>query len=408
MPSGPLAAQKAPFGQVILLVNHAGKLLDRVAGLSVLERQLLTLARAGVRRVLITVPEPKGIERLRRPPGMEVSWVGPGSDEAEARLTPPYTTVSADYLIDPDVLKAVLRHPHDQPTSYQDTASRGIVQAVPMRSDLVTRFQTRELPSGTYVLLETPPDKTWSWLVRRAIKSQDSFMARNFDRKISLAVTRRLIDTSIHPNHMTIFSTLLGLTGAGLLAPGVPLATVLGALVVWLHTVLDGCDGELARLRMQTSRWGGILDFWGDNLVHFALFSCLGLGLYHSSKRPIFLLLGGVAALSSFISAFLVYRHSSRRARRREAEGAASEAAPLFQGLEDLASDAGGQAPAGALRRGLARLEHILSQRDFVYLLVFLALSGHLDLFLWAAGIGTPLFLLILIGLSGFAEGPEF
>ena len=36
---------------------------------------------------------------------------------------------------------------------------------------------------------------------------------------------------------------------------------------------LDGCDGELARLKFKESRWGGLLDFWGDNSrAYFDLF----------------------------------------------------------------------------------------------------------------------------------------
>src|SRR2546426_3192414 len=36
------------------------------------------------------------------------------------------------------------------------------------------------------------------------------------------------------------------------------------------HSILDGCDGELARLKFQHSRWGAVLDFWCDNVVHVA------------------------------------------------------------------------------------------------------------------------------------------
>ena len=42
------------------------------------------------------------------------------------------------------------------------------------------------------------------------------------------------------------------------------------------HSILDGCDGELARLKFQESRWGGILDFWGDNVVHSVIFAVHG------------------------------------------------------------------------------------------------------------------------------------
>jgi len=392
------AEPKGPFTEVVLSVNHPDRMFMRLAGLSILERQLFTLAKAGVRKVCIsvTMPRGRGAERLLTPEGLEVAWVGTG--KMRAMPQPPYASVSADYLIDPATLGKILLGMHARPLSYQDPSRKGVilaggvVQIVPHRSDVVTHFEKAEMPGDSCILLEFPADKPWSWLVRHAIKAQDSFMARNFDRKISLAVTRRLIDTWVHPNHMTVFSTLLGLAGAALLASGLPSVMIAGTLIVWLHTVLDGCDGELARLRLQTSRLGGTLDFWGDNLVHFALFSCMGWGLRAATGNRVFLLLGGVAAASSLASAFLVYLHSTRR----KASGG-----PLFQGLEDLA-EGDGRRP-GAIARILARVEHILSQRDFIYLLVLLAVAGRLDLFLWAAGIGAPAFLLVLVWLQAFA-----
>ena len=52
----------------------------------------------------------------------------------------------------------------------------------------------------------------------------------------------------------------------------------IGALLFLAHSILDGCDGELARLKFQQSRWGGVLDFWGDNVVHTVIFGCMGIG----------------------------------------------------------------------------------------------------------------------------------
>src|SRR5438046_831238 len=51
-----------------------------------------------------------------------------------------------------------------------------------------------------------------------------------------------------------------------------------GALLCLTPSRLDGCDGELARLRFLESRRGAILDFWGDNLVHVAVFGCIAVG----------------------------------------------------------------------------------------------------------------------------------
>jgi hypothetical protein len=115
-------------------------------------------------------------------------------------------------------------------------------------------------------------------VILRLVKDSEGFMSRHLERKISLAVTRKLVETRITPNAMTLVSLGIGLVGASffVLPPGP--GHVVGSLLFWLHSVLDGCDGELARLKFAESRWGGLLDFWGDNVVHSAVFSAIAAG----------------------------------------------------------------------------------------------------------------------------------
>src|SRR5205085_4211542 len=87
----------------------------------------------------------------------------------------------------------------------------------------------------------------------------DGYLAR-FDRRISIALSRLLIRTPIVPNAITALSLLVGLGGAVLLASAPWSVAVLGAVCLWLSCILDGCDGEVARLKMLTSRWGGRFD----------------------------------------------------------------------------------------------------------------------------------------------------
>src|SRR5262249_592510 len=115
-------------------------------------------------------------------------------------------------------------------------------------------------------------------LVRSLGKSTDGFMERNIERPISRILSRQLAKTSVTPNQMTLVSAAVGLPAAPFFLSASPLWQTLGALIFLVHSILDGCDGELARLKFQESRWGGILDFWGDNVVHAAIFGCVALG----------------------------------------------------------------------------------------------------------------------------------
>ncbi|MFH2202506.1 MAG: CDP-alcohol phosphatidyltransferase family protein [Elusimicrobiota bacterium] len=387
--------------RAVLSVDHRFLLFEDIGGMRVIERQLFTLARAGIREVwLSTHPlKEKAVKALRWPKDLAVRWAQWAEDEYSAdksdedeQCEPPYASVSGDHFIRLEALRELFTTFHKLPTSYQDGNHYGVVQIALKPSLHHVGFESEAMPRGSFFRLSKVTDKRLAvrWLLKEARKAQDSFMARNFDRRVSLAVTQRLLNTRITPNDMTIFSAAVGAAGALILAGGGYAFTLAGALIIWLHTLLDGCDGELARLRFQESRRGGEIDFWGDNIVHFLLFGCLGIGQFRAGGGALCLLLGAIAAICSLASALIVYRHSVERAERR------NDDSPLFQGIDDIAG--GGADPQGrGLTRWLARIEHLLTQRDFIYLFVVLALGNKTIPFLWAAGLGSPLFLAVLI-----------
>ena len=210
-------------------------------------------------------------------------------------------------------------------------------------------------------------------------------MSRHVERKISLAVTRRLVATTITPNEMTLFSIGVGLIGALFFAGPRPGQHLLGAILFWLHSVLDGCDGELARLKFAESRWGGLIDFWGDNVVHSAVFSAIAVNLYAEAPgtRPFRLAASAVAG--TLLSAALVYLTTMKE---RESIG------PLFTSVVD--APALGESNTNAI----ARIADQLARRDFIYLVVGLAILGRLKWFLRLSAVGAPLYFLALAALS--------
>jgi phosphatidylglycerophosphate synthase len=211
------------------------------------------------------------------------------------------------------------------------------------------------------------------------VKDTDGFMARNVERPISLAISRLLASTPVTPNQMTLFSVAVGLIGAPFFLSAEPRWLTLGALLLLAHSILDGCDGELARLRFQESRWGGILDFWGDNVVHAVAFACMAIGWSRASGMDWPLTLGAAAVLGTIGSASFVYWRMMR---------AKTDDGPLYTSVST--------APG----RRLARLLDSLSRRDFIYLVIVCTLFGKAAWFLVLAGIGAPLFFILLLVLA--------
>ncbi len=202
------------------------------------------------------------------------------------------------------------------------------------------------------------------WLLKSLIKDSEGFMSRHVERRISLAVTRRLVGTRVTPNLMTMVSLGIGLSGAPFFLSGEPALQLAGAALFLLHSILDGCDGELARLKFHESHFGATLDFWGDNAVHVAVFSCMALGWSMRIGADWPLLLGTVACASTVLAATAVAPHL----------------------LTPAVS--GGRSPG-------ARLADALAHRDFIYVVIVLAAFGQAAWFLFPVAIGTPLFVLV-------------
>jgi phosphatidylglycerophosphate synthase len=206
--------------------------------------------------------------------------------------------------------------------------------------------------------------------LRAATAETDGPIAR-FDRAISSRLSRWLVRTPLRPNHITTIGTGIGLFGAWLLARGTYGSGLLGCLLFWAAVILDGCDGEVARLKMQESNFGYLYDVTTDNIVHAAIFLGLGVGQYRAAPQQnhavlIWLLLGGFAC-ACIATYFCLIRH------------------PPVQRLQP-------RSRRGRLRQRFLRLFELAMNRDFAYLLLGLAVIGRLGWFLWAAAYGTFLY----------------
>jgi len=203
-----------------------------------------------------------------------------------------------------------------------------------------------------------------SWLLRGLIKDTEGVMSRHVERKISLALTRYLVRTSVTPNSVTLVCVAIGLAGAPFFLSSAPAFQLAGALLFLLHSILDGCDGEIARLKFLESRGGAALDFWGDNTVHVAVFGCMAVGWSLSAHSAWPLALGAVAIASTLFAAFVLAPHLVARS-------------------------------APPARSAGARMADALANRDFIYLIVVLSLFGKAAWFILFVAIGTPVFVLV-------------
>ncbi len=138
------------------------------------------------------------------------------------------------------------------------------------------------------------------WLV----KPTDGIFARA-NRRISIPISRRIIPYPITPNMVSLFTLGVSLAAGVFLALGGYWNMLTGAVLGWLSSVLDGCDGEVARLKLQESAFGCWLETMCDNLYYVFIFAGLTIGLVRSTGNQSYLLWGGFllfGALASFLT----------------------------------------------------------------------------------------------------------
>jgi len=106
-------------------------------------------------------------------------------------------------------------------------------------------------------------------------KPIDGLTSTYLNRFISLFISRRIVDTRISPNHISILCIMLGLASGLFVLQGTYWSILLGGIALKLNSIIDGVDGELARVRWQYSRTGALLDSTGDNVSNFSFFGAM-------------------------------------------------------------------------------------------------------------------------------------
>src|SRR5436189_101419 len=115
-------------------------------------------------------------------------------------------------------------------------------------------------------------------------KTKDGFDSRFLNRPISRRITSVLLKFPIHPSTWTISICVLPLIAGVFLVRGDYVSIVIGAAIFQVFSILDGCDGEIARAKNLESKLGERLDYFCDFIASLLYVLTLGLGLHRSSE----------------------------------------------------------------------------------------------------------------------------
>ncbi len=141
-------------------------------------------------------------------------------------------------------------------------------------------------------------------LLRHSGKTQDGLVSRYLNRPISRAISRQLLKTQLQPSTWSVLIFALPFCAAFAFLQGTYLGFIVGCAIFQLYSILDGCDGEIARAKFLQTEFGRRLDSFCDFVGNMMLAICLGFGLAWQAHGP--QALGWIYIVEGFAAAVLI------------------------------------------------------------------------------------------------------
>jgi phosphatidylglycerophosphate synthase len=179
------------------------------------------------------------------------------------------------------------------------------------------RPSNRSLEGGLRVVDQASRKKAESAIFAELMRGDLGFVARYLNKPVSFFITRHLLcHLPVTPNQITLGAAAIGLLGAIFIASGNYPFMLWGFFLAHVQSILDGCDGELARVRFQQSAIGEWLDTLVDDGLNIITFAALGIGFYRATGSVMYLSIGLIA---SFLH--VLYDWVALSELRRQGEG---------------------------------------------------------------------------------------
>lgn len=142
-------------------------------------------------------------------------------------------------------------------------------------------------------------------------KKSDGFISRYLNRPISGQITKVILKTKIQPNIITLTCFFLSIIGAFFFFHKGYLNLLIGAIFAQLASIIDGCDGEIARLKFLETEFGGWFDAVLDRYADAFLLFGLTYHTYQVISNPVIMIIGFMAVIGSLINSYTADKYDS-------------------------------------------------------------------------------------------------
>jgi len=411
------ASQRRPSHLAVVLANGPafGSPLPQVGSLPILLRSILGAAKAGASRIVVVIDRVKGLpvrqELLktgRVPNHVEwcgvTSWedsvpslIGQLASETDGHLV----LIAGDRVYHPSLHKRAAEWDGGADTLTLVTGSNVVGMCSLSREASVDLAIHNPTTAGSLediehwmtkthaVESEAVADGQWQYVLneqqrvlaerkldRWLVKPTDGIYAR-MNRRISIPISRLITPFPITPNMVSLFTLGVSFAAGVFLALGGYWNMLTGAILSWFSSVLDGCDGEVARLKLQESAFGCWLETVCDNLYYLFICGGMTIGLVRSSGNRSYLVWGGLLLFGAIMSFLMtgLQRHQMTNGRPERY-------------LQEWHKKADSRSSNPLLYLG-RHTEFIIRRCFLPYAILFFAFCGVMNWFLVGAAVGA-------------------
>ena len=337
---------------------------QRVAGLTLLERGIRTMARAGLRSIVVLCPSggQTKLSPVTRKLEIEIDFVAWESPEDAMDSSEGHLLLWGDHVHHHSSLCELMETelgPHelivhagqthqavnlpvglDQLRRGADTAAEdglastgaflcaaGVLTPGAISSrccDLEAlirqgidglRFELRRSEQELWrrVVDRSSSRSAKNMLFSQVTKSTSGFVSRNINARISIPTSKLLVETGLSPHAVTVLFVLTtGLAAAYFVTLAEDYKMLLLSGVLWqFAAIFDRCDGEIARVRLCESKFGAWFDTVTDNIAYIAAYVGLLIGVQRLyPDHHYYMGLGVSAVIALFLYLGVAYRYA--------------------------------------------------------------------------------------------------
>ncbi len=146
-------------------------------------------------------------------------------------------------------------------------------------------------------------------LLKNLNKSGDGIVSKIINRKVSIFISKYLVKTGLTPNQISVFNLMIGISSALLFAKGSFPWIFMGGILVQVTSITDGCDGEIARLKFLSSKFGAWLDDVFDRYIDMLIVIGMAYGYWTISQNSLVWPITAFAVMGLALLSYLPAKH---------------------------------------------------------------------------------------------------